>query len=208
MKRYLSFIIAVAIWLGFFFWYTDLGGPLTKEEIDQDRAKLILNGADDTRLAMVTRFMEADTGDDFVMINGLDMKEVPPELPATGPGAPAEDLLDHYMAFMFPELLKRACHPIFVGGTVFGPLDNVGVENPPTWDRMALMRYRSRRTMMEITSNPAFGDRHDYKIGALEMTLAYPVEPSLNPSDPRFLLALILAVFALGAHQIVTRPKK
>jgi len=208
MKKALCFAIPVLLWLLFFLWYTDLGGPLTREEIDQFRAQLILNGADDTRLAMVTKFMEQDTGDDFIMVNGLDMKDTPPELPATGPGAPAQALLDHYMEFMLPELLSRACHPIFDGQTVFGPLDNVAVDNPPKWDRIALMRYRSRRTMMEITTNAAFGDRHDYKLGALDMTLAYPVEPALNPADPRFLLGLVFAVIALGAHAIVVRTTK
>jgi hypothetical protein len=208
MKKALCFAVPALLWLLFFLWYTDLGGPLSREEIDRFRAALILNGADETRLAMVTRFMEADTGDDFVMVNGLDMKDSPPELPATGPGAPAQALLDHYMAFMIPELLLRACHPIFDGRTVFGPLDNVGVESPPQWDRIALMRYRSRRTMLEITTNPAFGDRHDYKLGALDMTLAYPVEPAFNPADPRLLLGLVLAVMALGALAIVQRPTK
>ncbi|MBM4205898.1 MAG: hypothetical protein FJ194_17405 [Gammaproteobacteria bacterium] len=208
MKKTLCFAIPAVLWLLFFLWYTDLGGPLTREEIDQFRAQLILNGANDPRLAMVTKFMEADTGDDFVMVNGLDMKDAPPELPATGTGAPAQALLDHYMEFMLPELLSRACHPIFDGRSVFGPLDNVAVDNPPRWDRIALMRYRSRRTMMEITTNPAFGDRHDYKLGALDMTLAYPVEPALNPADPRFLLGLILAVIALGSHAVVARTTK
>lgn len=206
MKRnLLCFGLPALLWLAFFIWYTDLGGPLTREEIDQYRAMLILNGADEQRLTMITAFMEADTGDDFVMVNGLDMKDEPPELPATGPGASAQDLMDHYMEFMFPELLSRACHPIFDGRTIFGPLDNVAVESPPKWDRIALMRYRSRRTLMEITTNASFGDRHDYKLGALDMTLAYPVAPALNPADPRFLLALILGMIALAAHSLTNR---
>jgi hypothetical protein len=208
MKRALCFLVPALLWLGFFLWYTDLGGPLTREEIDQYRARLILNGANDERLAMITRFMESDTGDDFIMVNGLDMKDAPPVLPATGPDATAQDLMDHYMAFMFPELLARACHPVFDGRTVFGPLDNVGVEDPPHWDRIALMRYRSRRTVMEITTNPAFNDRHDYKLGALDVTLAYPVEPTLNLADPRLLLGLILTIIALGSHALAARPSK
>ena len=33
---------------------------------------------------------------------------------------------------------------------------------------------------------------HDYKLAALEKTIAYPIETSLYLSDPRFLLALLL----------------
>jgi hypothetical protein len=189
----------------FFLWYTDLGGPLTEEEINRYRAKLILNDADPARLAMITAFMRADDGNQLVMVNGLDMKDEPPQLPATGPGASAQALLDHYMEFMFPELLSRACHPIFDGRVIFGAMDSVGVEHPPTWDRMALMRYRSRRTLMDITSNPDFGDRHEYKLGALDMTLAYPVDPTFNPADPRVLVGMLLLIIALSVNTFVAR---
>jgi hypothetical protein len=37
-----------------------------------------------------------------------------------------------------------------------------------------------------------YAERHDYKMGALEKTIAYPVEPILYYSDLRLMLALLL----------------
>ena len=81
---------------------------------------------------------------------------------------------------------------------VFQALDLIGIENAELWDQGAIMRYRSRRDMMEITVNPIFSTRHNYKIGALDKTIAAPVEADIILVDFRFLLALILfAVTAL-----------
>jgi hypothetical protein len=55
-----------------------------------------------------------------------------------------------------------------------------------------LFRYRSRRDVLEISMDPRFSERHEYKTAALDKTIAYPVEAILYPNDLRILLALIL----------------
>ena len=67
------------------------------------------------------------------------------------------------------------------------------------------MRYRSRRDMLEITADPRFGERHEYKMAGLEKTIAFPVKPTLYLSDPRLLLALILFAFTSLIDLIVFR---
>jgi hypothetical protein len=100
---------------------------------------------------------------------------------------------------MYPALFKRACHPVFVGDAVHGALDSVGLERPELWGRTALMRYRSRRDMIEIATNPAFHGRHAFKIAAFDRTVAFPVETVLYLSDPRVLLfVLLLAAVTVG----------
>jgi hypothetical protein len=93
---------------------------------------------------------------------------------------------------MFPALLSRASHPIFMGTAVYKSMDIVGIENAEVWDAGALMRYRSRRSLMEIIANAEQKASHRFKVAALEKTIAFPVEVQLSYSDPRFLLALIL----------------
>ena len=70
----------------------------------------------------------------------------------------------------------------------------VGVENAETWDTGALVRYRSRRDLLDIVTNPDFGGRHHFKVAALEKTIAYPIETPFNPGDPRLLFGLIAAL--------------
>jgi hypothetical protein len=76
-------------------------------------------------------------------------------------------------------------------------MDKVGIEGLDNWDHAALMRYKSRRALMEIVINPEMTGRHDFKIAAIKHTLAYPVEVQLNPADPRGILLLILVILGL-----------
>jgi hypothetical protein len=197
-SRVALWLVLAALYAGFWVWYTPLEGPLTAAEIDRILARVEGAGGNPERAGRLRRFMEEDTGRQFIMVNVIDMADDPVELPATGPGASADDLMGHYMEHMYPELLKRASHPVLLGEAVFSALDLVGIEGAESWSRVGLMRYRSRRDMVEIATDPAFGGRHEYKIAALDKTIAYPVEPQLYLSDLRLLLALaLLALVAL-----------
>ena len=196
-SRFILWFIVLILYTIFFCWYTNLKGPLSTEEIEYYVERLIENGSSPENIKNAKKFLTEDKGKDFYMFNMMDFSDSPPDLPATGSNASASDLMNHYMEYMFPELLSRACHPIFAGKMVFQALDLTGIENAELWDQGAIMRYRSRRDMMEITINPIFSARHDYKIGALDKTIATPVEADIILVDFRFLLALIL--FAITA---------
>jgi len=88
-------------------------------------------------------------------------------------------------------------------------LDLVGIEGAETWSDGAIMRYRSRRTLIDIIGNPEFYARHDFKLAGLEKTIAYPVEPRIYVGDLRLLLGLfMLAITALlDARLARTEPR-
>lgn len=198
-KRILLWSIPALLYLLFCSWYTDFSGPLTRAEIDKYVGILEAEGGAPDRINDIRAFLEADTGRQFIMVNLITMAHSPPPIAGAPENASAQDLLDVYMAHMYPELFKRACHPVFVGDAVHGALDSVGLEHPERWGRAALMRYRSRRDMIEIATNPAFRGRHEFKIAAFDRTLAFPVETVLYLSDPRVLLfVLLLAAVAVG----------
>src|SRR5262245_54377974 len=102
--RALLWLLPAAIYLAFFFWYTDFAGPLTPTEIDSYAARLEHSGAAPERIERMREFMRADTGRQLLMVNALDMAQnpIPPE--GAAPGATADDLLDHYMEHMYPAL--------------------------------------------------------------------------------------------------------
>lgn len=126
------------------------------------------------------------------MVNVLDMAENPPSVAGAEPGESAQSLLGRYMEYMYPALLARACHPVYAGSAVSPALDLVGLPGAESWTQGALMRYRSRRDLVEIATNPVFAERHKFKLAALDKTVAFPVENQLYLSDLRFLLALLL----------------
>ena len=191
-KRTVLWLVAAFLYLIFAYWYTNTEGPLTGQEIETLLDDLSAAGYEDRQLERLRGFMEGDTGRQFIMLNNIDLNETPPRVEGAGPDADAEDLMSLYMEYMWPALFRRACHPVYMGGSVYRAMDMVGIENAEVWDQGALMRYRSRRDMLEIVSNPVFRGRHDFKMAALDKTIAYPMENVLYFSDPRFLLALIL----------------
>ena len=202
MKIWVSLLV---IYAGFFLWYTDIGGKLDKEEIEFFLEKLeertSANSADpetyNSQKDLIKRFMEEDTGRQFLMVNNIDMNDDPEDVEGAEPGESAERLLDRYMEHMYAQLIKRACHPVFAGNAVHPSMDLVGIEGAEIWDRAALMRYKSRRAFMEVVTHPNMGSKHAFKVAAMEKTIAYPVETVLYLGDPRFLLALILIILGL-----------
>ena len=117
-RRGLLWGIPALAWLAFTVWYTDFGGPLRDEEIDQALTALDRRGMDAQRFALFEKFLREDTGSQFLMVNNIDMSDNPPTMPGFGPHATAEDYNNHYMEHMYPQLLSRACHPIFFASGV------------------------------------------------------------------------------------------
>jgi hypothetical protein len=202
-RRWWPWAGAVGLYVIFWLWYMPQGGPLSPAEQERFSAALLTDAGDPGRAAALRHFMAEDSGGPFIMVNLLHMADSVPDLPATGPGATADSLLAHYMQHMYPELARRASHPVFVGTAVSGALDVAGIEGAQTWTRAALVRYRSRRDMLEVAADPAFADRHEYKLAALAKTIAFPVEAQLHPGDPRLLLALALLALAAVIHLVL-----
>jgi hypothetical protein len=185
-------LFPVLLYAVFVLWYTDFGGPLSDEEVDEFVSVMTANGVPPERVDYFAGFLRDDTGRQFLMVNNLDMNEDPPAVEGAPAGADADTLMGLYMEHMIPELLKRACHPVIMGPAVYQALDLSGIEGAEQWTDAALFRYRSRRSFMEIISNPEILGPHHFKLAALDKTIAYPMETSLYLGDPRLLLGLIL----------------
>jgi hypothetical protein len=108
-------------------------------------------------------------------------------------------VLAKYMKYMTPQLLKRACHPVFCGTAAAGAQEMFGVDGVRDWTTGAGMRYRSRRDLLEIASNPEFQGSHEFKIAAMQKTLVFPADPWFHLGDPRLLLAMFLLIIGLSA---------
>ena len=184
--------VPALIWGTFTYWYTDFGGPLSDDEVANAVAYFEKSGMEKERLDQFRTFFEEDTGRQFLMVNNIDINENPPRIAGFKKDASAEDYMDHYMEHMYAELFARASHPVFFGKGLGLNVDVTGIEGAEGWDTAALLRYRSRRSLVEIITNPEIGPRHEFKLAAMTKTIAYPVEVVLYPADPRFLLFLIL----------------
>ena len=203
--------ILIIIYGLFFAWYTDFGGKLSDEEIQYYSDKFENNALKDGRVLeprtkeLLQKFMEEDSGKQFMMVNVIDMSENPTFPDGTLAIESSDVLMNEYMEHMYGELLKRASHPAYFGSAVNGSMDLVGIEGAETWDQVALMRYKSRRAFLAIVTHPDMNSKHKYKIAALEKTIAFPVETQLYLGDPRLLLGFIFLILGLFLRPITRR---
>ena len=205
MKRFLLWGVPAIAYAAFCWWYTNTEGPLTAEEVEHFVAAYETANPGERSAERFRAFLSDDSGRQFIMVNALDLAEDSPHVPGANPGESAAQLLGRYMEYMYPALLRRACHPVYAGRAIAPAMDVVGVGNAEQWTTGALMRYRSRRDLAEIATNPEFAGRHAFKIAALERTLAFPVENTLYLSDARLLLGLVLFSFAAALHLLLLR---
>lgn len=195
-------IVLAAIYVLFFSWYTSFGGPLTAEEIDSYLEILQQGEFDAASLARWKHFMETDTGDDFAMVNIIDMRDTPLQVDGVEPGETSSDVLSKYTSPFMGRALLSAAHPVYMGTAAANAIDLWGIEGAESWSTGALVRYRSRRDLLQQAASfrEAATNIHEFKIAAMSKTIAFPVDPWYQLGDPRLVLGLILLVIGLALH--------
>ena len=197
MMKYSLCLIFSTIYIIFFAWYTNLNKPLTDQEVKNYIESMKLSSNNEKSLVVLKKFLSNDDGKQFIMVNLLGYSDNPPVLEKTEGAKNGKELVDYYTSFMFKEMFIRASHPIIFGNVVGPSIEVIGIQNARSWDEIGLIRYRSRRDMMEIIINPEFQNRHAYKTGGLEKTIASPIQPSIF-IDGRFIFFLILSLLYLS----------
>ena len=197
-----SWSILGIVYALFFYWYTSFGGPLSDEEIAHYTKVLASNPEMNANSERWISFMESDTGDDWAMWNAVDLFDTPKQVEGVEPGDTAEEVVNRYAEPFFAKALSRAAHPVMGGTAANTALDIWGIEGGESWDSGLLVRYRSRRDIMEIIEEMAASDSqiHSFKVAAVEKTIAFPIDPWSYPGDPRFLLAMVFTLVGLAAQ--------
>jgi hypothetical protein len=192
-------LVLAVLYAAFTGWYTSCSGPLTPDEVDAYVARLMERGArDPARLALWRRFLETDTGDDFAMWNAVLLRDDPGAVEGVASGGTSEEMLARYTEPFLGAALLRAAHPVILGSAASDALDVWGIEGAERWTTGALVRYRSRRDVIELALHALQSDVHRFKVAAMEKTIAFPLDPWFQAGDPRLLLALVFAVAGLA----------
>lgn len=197
-------LVLAVLYAAFFSWYTSFGGPLREEEIVRYRGMIeqVAEG-DPERIAVWMHFMETDTGDDFAMLNAIDLRDTPTRVEGVEPGDTSEEVLAKYTRPFLGRAFRSAAHPVMLGFAAAPAIDIWGIEGADDWSQGGLVRYRSRRDLLEqVSAISEHADRgiHAFKIAAMEKTIAYPLDPWYQLGDPRFVLALVFAVIGLSVQ--------
>ncbi|MFQ5416094.1 MAG: hypothetical protein ACE5FL_03490 [Myxococcota bacterium] len=194
---------AVLLYGGFSLWYNGWRAPLTHDEVEHYMERLLATPEavpDSARAAAARAFLESDDGKEFFMVNLIRLHPEPVELPGSSERKPAAEVLGRYTGYVMSELAKRAGHPAFAAPAVGGNIEEWGIEAGPGWTFSGVIRYRSRRDMIELATDPRFTPAHAFKVAAIANTFAFPSAPAMIPLGPRLVVGLGLALFAALIH--------
>lgn len=196
----------ILLYILFAFWHGAFEGSLSSDEVNNyvNRYQKLYPEGD---VSSIRKFLEEDDGKPVVMVNTIKVYNTPIKVNGKSYGKTAKDALDEYMSFVGPYLIKRGSYPIYTGEAVMQSIENWGLDNASEWSSGALVRYRSRRVMMEMVTDPTFDKFHDAKIAAMEKTISYPVVTTSSIGSLDLTVGLILLSLALSSQLFINYRK-
>ena len=184
----LAFVLYALFWL----WYVGFRPRVTAEEVEETM-KLFSGSGEWTEQQQenLRNFLTNDNGKDFVMVNLLLLN---------APVAESRKKLRTYQKIFLGSLLRKAGHPVFVAMAASGNVENVASDHDEGWGAAGMIRYRSRRDLMEIMPATIGSEHHGLKLAALERTFAFPASPWFLFGGPKLLAPLVLGLIAALVH--------
>lgn len=176
--------------------------PLTEAEVNayldkmgENDKKQESSGTD--QQASFQAFLRADDGKPFYMVNLMQYRDkaVYPDgsHPEVKTGQQANAL---YSKAVIKELLKRGSYPVFLSRK----LANLFTAGKGTdfFEEVGIVRYRSRRDLLEMATSPTFQAAEPHKWASMEKTVVVPTR-KLILLDPTIVVpSLLLLIATIG----------
>lgn len=162
--------------LAFYSWHNPLRGPLNDAEIDAFMAKQAEDvGTNWTDEEAFEAFLRNDDGRPFVMINLMEYRQTAqyPEGSALDADLSGKEAGTLYGQSVLPQLLLRGSYPLARADRHTTIINSVG-QTAGEFESFAMVRYRSRRDLIDMLSSDAFRSANDHKWASLENTLVAP----------------------------------
>jgi hypothetical protein len=178
-------------YLVFLAWYVGFKKKVSTDEVEKLRKFLQDNiGHSPRRIEGICQFFENDDGKDFVMVNLLELKR---------PHEKSREKLQQYQTVFLGSLLKRAGHPVFIASAAGGNIESIDCDSDK-WTGAGMVRYRSRRDLLEMLPSTVGSEHHKFKLEALDRTFAFPASPWMLFGGPKVLIPLVLALLGALGH--------
>jgi hypothetical protein len=179
---------ALIIYALFWSWYVGLRKKVTAQEVEEVMQLFVgIENFTSKQIEAVRHFLSNDDGKDFVMVNLLHLKH---------PAAESMKKLEAYQKVFLGALLRKAGHPVMIARAAASNLENVSCDHADDWTAAGMIRYRSRRDLMEMLPSTIGSAHHGLKLDALEKTLAFPASNWFILGGPRVVVALAIALIA------------
>ncbi|MEZ5502973.1 MAG: hypothetical protein R3E50_10055 [Halioglobus sp.] len=163
--------VALSVYVLFRAWYDNWRQPLSREEVERYlRQAEATPGFEHTERAVLQEFLCRDDGKAFVMCNLVRLHPGTVPHPRTGELTRSSRLLQAYFREFVVALLQRGGHPVLTSRKVAGYIDSWNTPPDPGWTLVGMIRYRSRRDMLELILDPRFTRAYPFKAAAVEQT--------------------------------------
>ena len=180
-------IIALSLYALFWLWYCGVKGRLSKHEVEVFISSFKAKGLSERSLSNIREFLEQDDGQEFFMVNLLEIKS---------PKRESQELLMDYFKKFMSGMIPRAGHPLFLAKAAATNIENLNCEHADNWSSAGIIRYRSRRDFAQTVLKTFGSEHHADKLLSLEKTLAFPSTTTLLFGSPKIIIALALGLAA------------
>jgi hypothetical protein len=183
---------ALLIYALFWWWYVGFRRKITPQEVEKTMGLFTNDSAwTEQQRENMRNFLANDDGKDFVMVNLLLLNR---------PEKESRKKLQKYQKIFLGALLRKAGHPVMIAMAASGNIENVACDQDEGWGAAGMIRYRSRRDLMEMLPATIGSEHHGLKLAALERTFAFPASPWFLFGGPKLLVPLCVALLAALVH--------
>lgn len=197
-----SMAMALLCFLSFMYWYEWSASALSPSEIEDYLAKIEAQfhepgGRHD--LSALRTFLEADDGEPIYTVNMYSFQTVADYPEGSGFGGSGPDAYERFSSVMIPLMIRRGSHPIYGSNWV----DRANSK----WDRIVIVRYRSRRDLVDIFATDAFADASLHKWASLRGHDRMLVQ-ALHIPDGRYAILFLALIAGFVTYGVGTRAKR
>lgn len=194
--------VAVFTLLALMYWYQWSARTLTPSEVDSYMATIeaqTQNPGPQHNLPALRKFLEEDDGKPIYTANMYDFNDVADYPEDSGFSGSGEEAYDRFSSAMISLMTKRGSHPIYGS--------NWADEANSKWDRVVIVRYRSRRDLVDLFATDAYAEASLHKWASLRKHDRMLVQ-ALHIPDGRFIsmmIALIVGIVIYAVGRILLR---
>lgn len=189
--------VAGAICVALLFWYEWSAKTLSPSEVDDymaiiERQTQVPGGRHD--LPALREFLEKDDGNPVYTVNMYKFHDTANYPEGSSYGGTGEQAYDRFRKVMVPLMIKRGSHPIY-GSNWVDPLSS-------RWNRIVIVRYRSRRDLVDLFATDEFADASLHKWASLWEHDRMLVQ-AVHIPDGRYIIMFIGLLSGLIAYLLV-----
>jgi len=191
-----SVSVAVLMFLVFTYWYQWSAKLLSPSEVNAYMATIeaqIQKPGAQHNLYALRKFLEEDDGKPVYTVNMYTFNEVANYPKGSGFSGTGEEAYDRFSSIMIPLMIRRGSHPIY--GSSWADQAN------SKWDRIVIVRYRSRRDLADLFATDAFAEASMHKWASLRKHDRMLVQ-ALHIPDGNLMFGLMALIMGVMVYSV------